>query len=322
MGLHGHSWETVQKCNWQTWVIYTSTVFYETFSLLQAVPRFYPRLQGSFANQIGWVQGVTWMSVGRLLLVPEIFSLDSAGPFNWSFSDVDSIILLLLMKQKIKFFSAEAILQGPEKLAGRTYNTWDYKYPALWQCTWLGNNSYWHLPYLQEMTGFRLRRRTRAVDRQGNRNMLHCMSVQLWGALIISTCKRWSQKSTKNYFMQLMVNLMHKGCSLEDISSSQPFLCQCLTDQCILKLLVPPSLLCYCQLNTCSGCCNIPFSHLTHTWSSPLLSSAFLSCQELQQLEQPLEKKYLQQNPTHIPPFGRQISYLLKDFSNYFKDLL
>lgn len=184
------------------------------------------------------------------------------------------------------------------------------KYPALWQCTWLGNNSYWHLPYLQEMTGFRLRRRTRAVDRQGNRNMLHCMSVQLWGALIISTCKRWSQKSTKNYFMQLMVNLMHKGCSLEDISSSQPFLCQCLTDQCILKLLVPPSLLCYCQLNTCSGCCNIPFSHLTHTWSSPLLSSAFLSCQELQQLEQPLEKKYLQQNHTH-PTFWQpnQLSF-------------
>lgn len=132
----------------------------------------------------------------------------------------------------------------------------------------------------------------------------------LWGALIISTCKRWSQKSTKNYFMQLMVNLMHKGCSLEDISSSQPFLCQCLTDQCILKLLVPPSLLCYCQLNTCSGCCNIPFSHLTHTWSSPLLSSAFLSCQELQQLEQPLEKKYLQQNHTH-PTFWQtnQLSF-------------
>lgn len=96
-----------------------------------------------------------------------------------------------------------------------------------------------------------------------------------------------------------MVNLMHKGCSFEDISPPQPFLCQCLAEQFLLKLLVPPSLLCYCQLNTSSECCNIPCSHLTHTQSSPLLSSAFLSCQELQQLERPLEKKYLQRGNTH-----------------------
>lgn len=149
---------------------------------------FNSRLQGSFANQVGspvfshldaagWLQGVTWMSVWHLLLAPEIFSPASAGSFSWSFPDVDSIILPLLRKNK--FFSAEAIIQRPEKLPGRTWNTWDYKYPALWQCTWLGNNSYWHLPYLQEMTGFRLRNRTRAADRQGNRNILYCMSAQL-----------------------------------------------------------------------------------------------------------------------------------------------
>lgn len=87
------------------------TVFYETFCLLRDIPSFYSRLQGSFANQIGSpgfshhdaagrLQGVTWMSVWHLLLAPEIFPLASAGSLNWSFPDVDDLILLLLRKKK------------------------------------------------------------------------------------------------------------------------------------------------------------------------------------------------------------------------------
>lgn len=132
------------------------------------------------------------------------------------------------------------------------------------------------------MTGFRLRRRTRAADWQGNRNMLYCMSVQPVRCHDNIDLQEVESKTIKSYLVQLMVNLMHKGWSFEDISTPQPFLSQCLTDQSLLKLLVPFSLLCYCQLNTSSGCCNIPCSHLTHTRSSPLLLSAFLSCQELQ----------------------------------------
>lgn len=87
-----------------------TTVFYEMFCLSQDVPSFYSRLQGSFANLVGspgfshldaagWLQVVTWMSVWHLLLAPEIFSLASAASFSWSFSDVDSILLLLLRKK-------------------------------------------------------------------------------------------------------------------------------------------------------------------------------------------------------------------------------
>lgn len=94
------------------------------------------------ARQLCKSDWITWllppscsrMSPGCNLNVswtPEIFSLASAGSFNWSFLDVDSIILLLLMKKKFKFFSAEAILQGPEKLQGghatlETINTLPY----------------------------------------------------------------------------------------------------------------------------------------------------------------------------------------------------
>lgn len=66
-----------------------------------------------------------------------------------------------------------------------------------------------------------------------------------------------------------------------------PFCIRCLPDECLLKLLVLE--LCYCWLNTSCGCCNVSCSHLTHIWSSPLVSSAFLSWQKLQ-LEQSLEK--------------------------------
>lgn len=60
--------------------------------------------------------------------------------------------------------------------------------------------------------------------------------------MIIQTCERWSQKFLKSYFMQLMVNLMHEGCSFEDISPPPPisFCVKCLPDQCLLKLLVLP----------------------------------------------------------------------------------
>lgn len=88
----------------------STTVFYETFCLLQHIPSFYSKLQGSFANQIGSpgfshhdaagrLQGVAWMSVWHLLLAPEIFPLASTGSLNWSFPDVDDLILLLLRKK-------------------------------------------------------------------------------------------------------------------------------------------------------------------------------------------------------------------------------
>lgn len=80
-------------------------------------------------SAVGWLQGVTWILIWHLLLATEIFPLASVGvgSCNWSHHNIDDIILLLLRKKRLRFFSAKAIIQVAEKLAGRTCSSWDYK---------------------------------------------------------------------------------------------------------------------------------------------------------------------------------------------------
>lgn len=80
-------------------------------------------------SAVGWLQGVTGILIWHLLLPTKIFPLASAGvgSRNWSHHNINDIILLLLRKKRLRFFSAKTVIQVAEKLAGRTCSSWDYE---------------------------------------------------------------------------------------------------------------------------------------------------------------------------------------------------